>query len=142
MTSPFGFRHHPIYGCARLHRGCDFTTPEGTRVFATADGTVASSDWLGGYGKVVEIDHGFGLRTLYAHCGDLLVKKGQQVERGQLIATVGMTGLTSGPHCHYEVHKNGEAVDPSSYLKAAYKSPPSAARFSRRWLLDFFAECR
>jgi len=142
MTSPFGFRHHPIYGCARLHRGCDFTTPEGTKVFATADGSVATSDWLGGYGKVVEIDHGFGLRTLYAHCGDLYVKKGQEVRRGQLIATVGMTGLTSGPHCHYEVHKDGQAIDPSSYLKAAYKSPQKAVRFSRKWFLDFLADCR
>jgi murein DD-endopeptidase MepM/ murein hydrolase activator NlpD len=126
MTSPFGLRTHPIYGSGRLHRGCDYTTPEGTLIRATADGTVVTSDWLGGYGQVVEIDHGYGLRTLYAHCSQLQVSKGQKVQRGQGIARVGMTGLASGPHCHYEVHLHGEAVDPKSYLPATAPRPPRA----------------
>ena len=116
MTSPFGPRVHPIYGVGRPHNGCDFTTDYGTKISATAAGTVIHSDWLGGYGKVIEIDHGFGLHTLFAHCDELKVRKGQKVLRGQFIATVGMTGLTSGPHCHYEVHRDGRPIDPKSYL--------------------------
>ena len=116
MTSPFGPRVHPIYGYGRPHNGCDFTTPEGTDILATGEGTVVSSDWLGGYGKAVEIDHGQGIHTLYAHCEELKVKKGQKVHRGERIATVGMTGLASGPHCHYEVHHDGKPVDPKAYL--------------------------
>ncbi len=117
MTSPFGVRIHPIYGYGRQHNGCDFTAGVGTEIVATGGGTVKTAGWLGGYGKAVEIDHGFGLITLYAHCSTLEVQKGQRVERGQRIATVGMTGLASGPHCHYEVHKNGVAVDPQAYFR-------------------------
>lgn len=116
MSSGFGYRLHPVYGYQKLHNGCDFTTDHGTPIQATASGTVVRSDWYGGYGKTVEIEHGFGLRTLYAHCDELLVKKGQKVRKGQQIATVGTTGLSSGPHCHYEVHKNGKPVDPGRYL--------------------------
>ena len=118
MTSGFGSRVHPVYGIGRHHNGCDFTTDYGTPIHATAAGKVASADWLGGYGQAVEIDHGNGIKTLYAHCETLKVKKGQSVKKGQLIATVGTTGLSSGPHCHYEVHKNGKAVDPLAYLPA------------------------
>jgi murein DD-endopeptidase MepM/ murein hydrolase activator NlpD len=116
MSSGFGYRFHPIYGIKRLHSGCDFSTDYGTRIHATADGTVKSADWLGGYGQCVQIDHGHGLSTLYAHCGELKVRKGQLVRRGQLIATVGTTGLSSGPHCHYEVRKDGKPVDPMAFL--------------------------
>lgn len=116
MTSPFGNRVHPIYGVGRPHNGCDFTTDYGTKIVSTAAGKVVHSDWLGGYGKVIEIDHGFGLHTLFAHCDELKVKKGDKVLRGQLIATVGMTGLTSGPHCHYEVHRDGKPIDPQYFL--------------------------
>lgn len=118
MTSPFGFRSHPVYGGGRHHNGCDFTVEQGSKIFATADGTVASADWLGGYGQAVEIDHGDDLKTLYAHCAMLRVRKGQSVRRGDWIATVGMTGLTSGPHCHYEVHFRGKPIDPGPYLGA------------------------
>jgi murein DD-endopeptidase MepM/ murein hydrolase activator NlpD len=117
MTSPFGPRIHPVYGGSRVHKGCDFTTDYGTKIRATADGTVTTSDWLGGYGQAVEIDHGAGLSTLYAHCSQLKVKKGEKVRRGQIIALVGMTGLASGPHCHYEVHKEGQPINPEDYLK-------------------------
>lgn len=116
LTSPYGPRFHPIYGTSRLHRGCDFTAPHGTTIVATAAGTVVNSDWLGGYGRVVEIDHGNGLTSFYAHCSEVEVTKGDQVQKGQAIARVGMTGLASGPHCHYEVHRNGEPIDPKAYL--------------------------
>lgn len=116
MTSGFGPRVHPVYGIGRLHAGCDFTTPHGTNIRATAAGTVVHSDWLGGYGKTIEIDHGRGLKTLYAHCSELKVKKGDKVQKGQLIGQVGTTGLSSGPHCHYEVHKNKKPIDPTPYL--------------------------
>lgn len=116
MTSGFGPRVHPIYGIGRPHNGQDFTTDWGTPIHATADGVVKSADWLGGYGQAVEIDHGNGTLTLYAHCSELLVHKGQRVTRGELIARVGATGLASGPHCHYEVHVNGKPVDPKEYL--------------------------
>lgn len=116
MSSGFGYRQHPVYGYPRLHSGCDFTTDHGTPIQATASGTVVRSEWYGGYGQTVEIEHSSELRTLYAHCDQLLVKKGQRVKKGQKIATVGTTGLSSGPHCHYEVLYKGKAVDPRRYL--------------------------
>jgi murein DD-endopeptidase MepM/ murein hydrolase activator NlpD len=132
MTSPFGHRTHPVYGTGRHHNGCDFTTDEGTKIFATADGKVVTSDWLGGYGQAVEIDHGSGLKTLYAHCSRLQVKKGQTVRRGDWIACVGMTGLASGPHCHYEVHLQGKPVDPQTYLPPR-QTPGSPPALHERW---------
>lgn len=116
MSSGYGYRLHPVYGYQKLHNGCDFTTDSGTPIYATASGKVVSADWLGGYGQAVEIEHGRGLKTLYAHCEELKVRKGQQVRKGQLIATVGMTGLASGPHCHYEVHKDGKPINPARFL--------------------------
>lgn len=116
MTSPFGLRMHPIYGIGRPHLGVDYTTEYGSQIRATGEGVVVTSDWMGGYGQAVEIDHGYGLKTLYAHCSELNVKKGQKVRRGQVIGRVGMTGLASGPHCHYEVHREGKPIDPASYL--------------------------
>lgn len=118
MTSGFGNRLHPVYGIGRFHAGCDFTAPHGTPIRATAAGTVVHSDWLGGYGQVVEIDHGEELKTLYAHCSELLVRKGDEVKKGQVIAKVGTTGLSSGPHCHYEVHRGKQPIDPMPYLKS------------------------
>lgn len=125
MSSGFGNRLHPVYGYGRFHGGCDFTAPHGTPIQATAAGTVVKSDWLGGYGKVIEIDHGNGLKTLYAHCSELLVKKGEAVAKGQKIATVGTTGLSSGPHCHYEVRLGEKQIDPSPYLKDALEKDAS-----------------
>jgi murein DD-endopeptidase MepM/ murein hydrolase activator NlpD len=117
LTSDFGNRVHPVYGYGRFHGGCDFTTAHGTPINATAAGTVVHSDWLGGYGKVIEIDHGNGLKTLYAHCSELIVTEGSKVKKGQIIAKVGTTGLSSGPHCHYEVHQGKKQIDPKPYLK-------------------------
>lgn len=116
MTSGFGCRVHPIYGIGKFHQGCDFTAPYSTKIFATADGVVLRSDWLGGYGQVVELQHPSGLCTLYAHCEALKVVKGQKVHKGEWIATVGQTGLASGPHCHYEVHRDGKQIDPQPFL--------------------------
>ncbi|MBS2034099.1 peptidoglycan DD-metalloendopeptidase family protein [bacterium] len=124
MTSGFGCRVHPIYGIGKFHQGCDFTAPYSTKIFATADGVVLRSDWLGGYGKVVELQHPSGLCTLYAHCQDLKVAKGQRVAKGQWIATVGQTGLASGPHCHYEVHRNGKQINPEPFLSAILGPQP------------------
>lgn len=119
LTSEFGNRVHPVYGIGRFHGGCDFTAPHGTDIHSTAAGTVVHADWLGGYGRTVEIDHGRGVKTLYAHCSELKVKKGEKVEKGQLIGLVGTTGLSSGPHCHYEVRKNNKQIDPKPYLPSA-----------------------
>ena len=116
MTSGFGCRVHPIYGIGKFHQGCDFTAPYSTKILATADGTVLRSDWLGGYGQVVELAHPSGLCTLYAHCEVLKVHKGDRVTKGQWIASVGQTGLASGPHCHYEVHRKGRQIDPTPFL--------------------------
>lgn len=118
MTSGFGYRVHPVYGFSKLHNGCDFTADHGTPIRATAGGEVVRSEWYGGYGNTVEVEHPSGLKTLYAHCQELKVRKGERVKKGQLIATVGSTGLSSGPHCHYEVHLNGQPVDPRPYLKS------------------------
>ena len=125
MTSGFGCRVHPIYGIGKFHQGCDFTAPYSTKIFATADGVVLRSDWLGGYGQVVELQHPSGLCTLYAHCEKLLVVKGQKVHKGDWIATVGQTGLASGPHCHYEVHRDGKQIDPQPFLAASGRISPS-----------------
>lgn len=130
LTSGFGNRIHPVYGYGRFHGGCDFTTAHGTPINATAAGVVCHSDWLGGYGKVVEIDHGNGLKTLYAHCSELAVKKGQKVEKGQMIARVGTTGLSSGPHCHYEVRRGEKQIDPKPYL-AQKDAPKPIANLSK-----------
>lgn len=126
MTSGFGYRIHPIYGYGRFHSGCDFTTPYGTPIHATAAGVVCHSDWLGGYGKVVEIDHGNGLKTMYCHCSELLVKKGDKVVKGQDIAKVGTTGFSTGPHCHYEVRRGDKQIDPSPYYDRKDATPPIA----------------
>lgn len=125
MTSGFGCRVHPIYGIGKFHQGCDFTAPYSTKIFATADGVVLRSDWLGGYGKVIELQHPSGLCTLYAHCEELKVEKGQRITKGQWIATVGQTGLASGPHCHYEVHRDGKQIDPQPFLGAIVRPQSS-----------------
>jgi len=116
VTSEYGMRRHPITGRVQLHAGIDVAAPVGTPVYATADGTVVFAGEHGGYGLTVIIDHGYGIQTLYAHNSRLLVKEGDEVVRGQPIAEVGSTGLSTGPHVHYEVHVNGEPVNPRAYL--------------------------
>jgi len=116
FSSPFGYRIHPVLGYARFHSGCDISASTGTPIRATAAGRITCADWLGGYGLAVTIDHGSGLSTLYGHCSSVSVKSGQYVRKGQVIASVGSTGMSTGPHCHYEVSINGAQVDPSPYM--------------------------
>jgi len=116
ITSPFGMRVHPISRKYHMHDGVDIGAPSGTIVFASAAGLVVFSAPRGGYGKVVEIDHGYGFSTFYAHCRKLLVEPGQTVEKGQPIAKVGNTGFSTGPHLHFEVRMSGMPVDPMRYL--------------------------
>jgi len=117
ISSQFGLRVHPKTREERNHLGIDIVAKEGAPVFATADGRVMFSGKRRGYGKVVVVDHGFGFQTVYAHNSRLSVYSGALVKRGQVIARVGSTGHTTGPHLHYEIRKNGEPIDPRFYLK-------------------------
>ena len=112
MTSSFGMRYHPILHVTRLHAGVDFGAPVGSTIHAAADGVVISARQMRGYGNVVIIDHGGGISTVYAHCSRFMVGAGQRVTRGQPIAAVGSTGLSTGPHLHFEVRVNGRPVNP------------------------------
>ena len=112
-------REHPIHQEARPHTGVDLSAPYGTPVRAAAAGEVRVSGYRAGYGRTVEIDHGEGYRTLYGHAAELQVEAGDWVERGDVIATVGSSGNATSPHLHYEVHVDGEPVDPQQYLAAA-----------------------
>lgn len=117
LASGFGWRIHPIYKVKKLHTGIDFSAPIGTPVYATADGVVKYVKVkFSGYGKFLEIDHGFGYRTRYAHLHDFNVKEGQKVKRGELIAYVGNTGMSTASHLHYEVLKNGKKINPIHYF--------------------------
>ena len=114
--SSFGIRMHPILKVVRPHEGIDLTARRGTNIYATADGEVLQAGYrAGGFGKKVLIDHGYGYRTVYGHCDEVLVEPGQQVKRGEVIAKVGSTGLSKSSHLHYEVHVNGRPVDPINY---------------------------
>lgn len=113
IASGFGMRIDPVYGTPKMHKGLDFTAPQGTPIYATGDGTVSVAGASeGGYGNHVVINHGYGYETLYGHMVRIKVKRGQKVKRGEVIGWVGSTGKSTGPHCHYEVHINGSEVDP------------------------------
>ena len=116
VTSGFGLRIHPILKTYRKHTGVDITAPRGTPVYATADGIVSQQHAAVGYGTYVVIDHGFSYKTLYGHLSRKIVKPGQKVKRGELIGYVGNTGLSIGPHLHYEVWKNGIPVNPVQFF--------------------------
>jgi len=116
LTSGFGYRVHPILGYRRFHAGVDFGAPHGTPIYAADSGVVIFSGWYGGYGRSIIVDHGDSLTTLYAHTSRVYVQEGQTVERGEAIAAVGSTGLSTGPHLHFEVRRNGEPVNPLDYL--------------------------
>jgi murein DD-endopeptidase MepM/ murein hydrolase activator NlpD len=116
VTSDFGVRRDPFDGQRRMHEGLDIATRTGTPVMTTAAGIVREAGTDAGYGKAVVIDHGYGYSTLYAHNSRILVKVGQRVKRGEMIATAGNTGRSSGPHVHYEVRLNGAPVNPKKYL--------------------------
>lgn len=116
LTSGFGWRRHPLGMRWRHHAGIDLDGEIGDLVWAASEGTVARVDEVPTYGRLVEIDHGFGVTTLYAHADEVLVKVGQRVERGQPVARVGNTGFSTGPHLHFEVRLDGHAVNPLEYL--------------------------
>ena len=116
ITSPFGWRTHPVFGSARFHSGLDIGADYGDPVVAADGGVIVHADWLGGYGKAVIIDHGNGLQTLYGHNSELVVSEGQGVSKGQMIARAGSTGYSTGPHVHFEVRSGGSPVDPTGYL--------------------------
>lgn len=113
IASGFGYRIDPVYKTVKMHAGLDFAAPQGTPIYATANGTIRIAGNTGnGYGNHVIINHGYGYETLYGHMYKVKVKARQKVKRGEIIGYVGSTGKSTGPHCHYEVHKNGRALDP------------------------------
>jgi biotin carboxyl carrier protein len=109
-------RFHPILHISRPHEGIDVSAPMGAPIVAPAAGVVVRLGREAGYGLVLEIDHGNGIKTMYAHCSRVMVRRGQRVKRGQEIAAVGNSGLSTGPHLHYEIHINGKVVDPLTYV--------------------------
>jgi murein DD-endopeptidase MepM/ murein hydrolase activator NlpD len=119
FTSNFGIRSDPFRGTAAMHAGVDIPGPIGTPIYATADGIVAHADRQGGYGNLVEINHGKGIATRYGHLSKILVTDGTRVHRGQLIALMGSTGRSTGSHLHYEVRMDGHAVNPIPFLTNA-----------------------
>ncbi|RYG53027.1 MAG: M23 family metallopeptidase [Chitinophagaceae bacterium] len=113
VASGFGYRIDPVYKTVRFHAGLDFTAPQGTPIYATANGVAKVAGNAGnGYGNYVILDHGYGYETLYGHMFKVKIKNGTRVKRGEIIGYVGSTGKSTGPHCHYEVHKNGRPIDP------------------------------
>jgi murein DD-endopeptidase MepM/ murein hydrolase activator NlpD len=121
FTSGFGVRSDPFLGRPAMHTGLDFRAATGDPVRATANGKVVSAGWAGGYGRMVEIDHGNGLSTRYGHLSEIGVKVGEAIKIGQVIGEVGSTGRSTGPHLHYETRIDGEAVDPQKFLRAGVR---------------------
>ncbi len=121
VTSTFGVRTDPILGTPAMHSGIDFRAPVGMAARATAPGTVIKAGWNGGYGQMVEIAHGGGFSTRYAHLSRIDVTEGEKVAAGAIVGESGSTGRSTGPHLHYEVRENGEAVDPIRFLQAGKK---------------------
>ena len=117
LTSGFGYRRSPFTRAWKFHSGLDLAAPRGTPIYAPGDGVVRTAGWNQGYGRMIEIDHGFGLVSRYAHNSTLAVTVGQRVRRGQLISRVGRTGQTTGPHLHYEIEVDGQKVDPLEYMR-------------------------
>ena len=119
FTSGYGVRSDPFKARAAMHAGIDLAGPMGTPIYATADGTVGRAEWNnGGYGNLVEIDHGHGIQTRYGHLSRYIVSAGERVKRGQLIAYMGSTGRSTGSHLHYEVRLDGKAVNPVPFLQS------------------------
>jgi len=117
IASGFGYRIDPVYKTTKFHAGLDFAAPQGTPIYATANGTVETAGNTGnGYGNHVVINNGYGYETLFGHMFRIKVRPGQKVKRGEIIGWVGSTGKSTGPHCHYEVHRNGDPVDPVYYF--------------------------
>ena len=121
LSSGFGVRMDPFVRAMAMHTGIDFRSNMGDPVRVTANGTVTTAGWSGGYGKMVEVDHGNGFSTRYGHLSEILVKPGQTVRIGQTLGRIGSTGRSTGPHLHYETRIDGEAVDPQKFLRAGIR---------------------
>lgn len=119
FSSFYGVRSDPFRGTAAMHAGVDIPGPVGTPIYATADGIVGRAGWAGGYGNLVELEHGGGLETRYGHLSKILVAPGARVQRGDVIAYMGSTGRSTGSHLHYEVRMDGRAINPIPYLDSA-----------------------
>jgi len=134
VTSSFGMRRHPILGFSRMHAGIDFAAGYGTPIVAASDGQVISAGWAGGYGKQVQLAHGGGITTSYSHMSRILAEPGTIVRQGELIGYVGSTGLSTGPHLHYEMRRNGAAIDPASvqFVTRARLDGPELEAFRAR----------
>ena len=135
ITSGFGMRRHPILGFARLHAGMDFGAAWGTPIHAVNDGAVSFAGYSGGHGNMVRLDHGGGIGTGYAHMSRIAVSPGERVRKGQVIGYVGSTGLSTGPHLHYELYHNGRPVNPAAgvgYVMQSVASPAQSAAFRAR----------
>lgn len=134
MTSGFGMRRHPLLGYSRLHKGVDFGAPSGAPIMAATDGVVAFAGRNGGYGNHVRLKHSGGLATSYSHMSRIAVRSGARVRQGQVIGYVGSTGLSTGPHLHYEVYRNGKAINPKSisFIEKAQLSGAELTRFRAR----------
>lgn len=116
LASGYGMRIHPIYKTTKLHTGMDFTAPKGTAIYATGNGIIfETKKSKRGYGNHIIIDHGYGYKTLYAHMKRIIMNKGQEIKRGEIIGYVGNSGTSVGPHLHYEVHKNGKKINPVNF---------------------------
>jgi murein DD-endopeptidase MepM/ murein hydrolase activator NlpD len=124
ITSRFGIRTDPFRRRRAMHTGIDFRAPSGQEARATAAGKVLTAGYSRGYGYMVEIDHGDGLRTRFAHLSKIVAKKGQTVAKGDVIGRTGSTGRSTGPHLHYEIRVNGRAVDPMTFINAGEKLTP------------------
>ena len=127
LSSSYGWRRNPFNGQMSMHEGLDFSAPHGTPIRSAAGGVVRTVTVHRGYGNMVEIDHGEGLMTRYAHAKVILVKEGEVVTRGQLIARVGSTGLSTGPHLHFEVRQDDRPLDPRAFLAGQPVATPVAA---------------
>ena len=134
VSSSFGMRRHPILGYSRMHKGVDFSAGYGTPILAATDGQVSAAGWAGGYGKQVRIAHGGGLLTSYSHMSRIIAQRGSFVKQGQLIGYVGSTGLSTGPHLHYELYQNGVPINPASvrFTTRAQLSGEQLAAFRSR----------
>jgi murein DD-endopeptidase MepM/ murein hydrolase activator NlpD len=124
VTSAFGSRLDPFLGEPAMHTGVDFRAAAGTLVPVTAGGTVVSAGYVGSYGNMVEVDHGHGVATRYAHLSQILVKVGQVIRQGAIVGKAGSTGRSTGPHVHYEVRVDGAAINPMTYIAAGKEILP------------------
>jgi murein DD-endopeptidase MepM/ murein hydrolase activator NlpD len=134
ISSGFGMRFHPVLGYSRMHQGVDFAAPTGTPIYAVTDGVVRYAGWHGGHGNFVKLQHSGGMGTGYGHMSRIAVRSGERVRRGEVIGYVGSTGLSTGPHLHYEVYRNGETVNPLSvkFQQQALLSGRELAAFRAR----------